>query len=65
MDNREIENVVEICQAYKRGFDAGRINLATIHNEFKHETEQYYAWILGHNVGVQTELIELDEGYIN
>jgi hypothetical protein len=65
MDNKEIENVVEICQAYKVGFDAGRMNLSTVYNDYKKETEQYYAWILGHNVGVQAELMDLDEGWIN
>ena len=65
MDEKEIENVVEICQAYENGFTAGRMNLASTNNTFKRESEQYYACVLGHNVGIQTEFVELDEGYIN
>jgi hypothetical protein len=65
MENKEIENVVEICQAYKVGFDAGRLHLSTIYNEYEKETENYYAWILGHNVAIQSELTDYDEGWIN
>ena len=65
MDEQEIDQVVEICQAYEHGFNAGRMNLAADNNDYKRETPKYYAWMLGHNIGIQIELMELDEGYIN
>ena len=61
----EVENIVEICQAYEDGFSAGRMNLSADNNIHKLESDNYYAWLLGHNIGIQIELIELDEVYIN
>jgi len=55
------ERIVEICQAYESGYMAGRMNMAIDTNEYQHKTDQFYAWMLGHNTGIQLELMELDE----
>ena len=65
MDEEEIENVVQICQAYEHGFNAGRMNLSSDNNTHDRESNEFYAWMFGHNIGIQIELMELDEGYIN
>lgn len=65
MDDKEIEEVVAICQEYELGMNAGRLNLSMDNNKNQLATPKYYAWMLGHNIGIQNELIELDEGYIN
>ena len=65
MDEKEVEQVVEICQEYEHGMSAGRLKLSMDANKNIKETPKYYAWLLGHNIGLQNELIELDEGYIN
>lgn len=55
------EKVVEICQAYEQGYSAGRMNLATDANTYEDKTDNYYAWLLGHNTGLQLEMIEVEE----
>ena len=55
------EKVAEICQAYELGYSAGRMNLSVDHNEYRKKSDNYYAWLMGHNTGIQTEMIELDE----
>jgi hypothetical protein len=59
----EIEKVLEICAAYESGYTAGRLNFAVDTNVHSRETELYYAWMVGHNMGIQLELMELDDFY--
>lgn len=61
----EVENIVELCQAYENGFSAGRMNLSSDNNGYHRETDNYYAWMLGHNIGIQIELMELEDTYVN
>ena len=65
MDEEQIEEVIEICQSYEHGFSAGRMNLAADYNKHEYQSKLYYAWMCGHNTGIQLELIEYEEGYIN
>ena len=64
-DEKEIENVVQICQAYENGFNAGRMNLSADNNAHMRESDEFYAWHFGHNIGIQLELMEYEEGWIN
>lgn len=64
MDDEEIENVVSICQAYNDGYNAGRMNMS-IDNYYTHSSGEYYAFMFGHNVGMQAEFLEYEEGYLH
>ena len=55
------EEVIEICEAYELGLVAGKMNLSTEYNNFKDKSSPYYAWLLGHNSGLQQEMFELAE----
>ena len=61
----QVETIIELCEAYESGFNAARMNLSSDNNDYIKKTDNYYAWMLGHNVGIQAELFELDEGWIN
>jgi hypothetical protein len=61
----QVENILEICQAYESGINAGRLKFSADNNEYEKETDLFYAWALGHNMGIRTELIDLSEGWIN
>jgi len=65
MEEEQIEEVVEICQAYENGFAAARLNFSNDYNQHKRDSPSYYAWVLGHNNGIQLTLIEHTEGWIN
>ena len=60
---QNIDKIAEICAAYEMGYNASRMGLATIYNEFSDKSEAYYAWLIGHNVGLQTELINIEEEF--
>jgi hypothetical protein len=61
----QVEEILEICSAYESGVNAGRMNFSADLNSHEEETTLYYAWAIGHNTGIQTEFIEMDEIYIN
>lgn len=65
MDNLDKEQVIQICEAYEDGQMAGRMNLSADNNIHTRESKEFYAWIVGHNMGIQMEFIEYEEGYIN
>lgn len=57
----DVEKVLEICVAYEEGYAAGRMNLAVDHNGYRNKSDPYYAWLMGHNNGLSSELQELEE----
>ena len=65
MDNKEIQQVIQICEAYEDGQMAGKMNLSADNNIHLKESKEFYAWVVGHNMGIQLEFIEYEEGYIN
>ncbi len=60
-----VERVLDICVAYEEGYQHGRLLLSADHNEYPDKSECFYAWYLGHNNGLQTELVETEDVTIN
>lgn len=58
-----IDKVAEICAAYEMGYNASRMGLAVIYNEFTDKSDAYYAWMIGHTVGLSTELDEVKQEF--
>lgn len=56
-----VEEVIEIVEAYEYGYQAGRMNFSSDTNNYTRESACFYAWLLGHNNGLQSELFELNE----
>lgn len=54
-----IQEISEICTAYELGYVAGVNSLGTIENEYPFNSDEYFAWILGHNSGIHS--IEANE----
>ena len=55
-----IDKVAELCAAYEMGHSASLMGLATSYNEFAEDSEAFYAWMLGHNVGGRKDLIKTE-----
>ena len=52
---KEIQRVSEICAAYELGFMAGTVLMGTEGNEFPVNSDNYFAWIIGHTTGVHSQ----------
>ena len=57
----DVEEVLEIIEAYEYGYQAGRLNYSHDTNPFKNKSNLFYSWLLGHNNALQTELFEVEE----
>jgi hypothetical protein len=57
----DVEEVLEIVEAYEIGYRAGRMNFSYDTNIYQDKSPCFYAWLLGHNSGLEAELFELDE----
>ena len=64
LSEREMDEIVQICSCYESGFNAGRMKLSSDNNPHMNE-KLYMSWMLGHNIGVQLDFMEYDEGWIN
>ena len=65
ISDQEVEEIITICQSYEDGFSAGRMNISADNNPFFTKDKRYISWMLGHNIGIQVELLQMEEGYIN
>ena len=65
MNDTEKQEVITIVEAYEDGQMAGRMNLSADNNIHTRESKEFYAWIVGHNMGIAGTFIEYEEGYIN
>ena len=55
-----VEEVLEIVEAYELGYQAGRMNLSPDRNHYTNKSNKFYAWLLGHNNGIQNVIVELE-----
>ena len=60
---QDIDKIAEICAAFEMGKHASFLGLSTIYNEFSDKSDAYYAWMIGHNVGLNTELLNVEEEF--
>ena len=58
-----IDKVAELCAAYEMGHNASQLGLATSYNEFAEDSENYYAWMLGHYVGGSKDLLNTEKQF--
>ena len=58
-----IDKVAALCAAYEMGHNASQMGLSTSFNEFEVESEAFYAWLLGHNVGGHKDLKNLEKDF--
>lgn len=56
---------MQICNCYALGYHAGLNNFSDAANIFKKDTDEYYAWLIGYNVGLQTEFYNHEDGVIH
>lgn len=61
MEEQDIDEVLDICIAYEKGYLAGQTMLSTESNTYKEKSKTYYAWLFGHNNSLTREIISLDE----
>jgi hypothetical protein len=60
---QNIDKIAEICSAFEMGKYASSLGLSTIYNEFADESDAYYAWMIGHTVGLQREFEDVEETF--
>ena len=61
MSQAMADYVMGICMAYEEGYAAAEHGLAAIHNNYKEETEQYYAWHFGHTNSLTVKMLGDEE----
>ena len=61
MEDYEVEEVLDICIAYEKGYLAGQHMLPANTNNYDEKTKGYYAWLFGHNSSLTKEIIDAEE----
>ena len=56
-----IDKIAALCAAYEMGYNASIMGLSTSYNAYDEDSEHFYAWMLGHNVGGNKQLHSLSD----
>ena len=62
MEEMDIDEVLNICIAYERGYLAGQTLQSANTNSYEENSKTYYAWLFGHNNSLTKEMLENNEG---